>query len=84
VKGSVVQVFLRTPLYRGRYGDDHGQPLDIDAVEVVGEVLEERSCGLQIRVTALRDERGNEAGTLPFSQIVLPPAKIDHLVLVDP
>lgn len=83
MKGSVVQVFLRTPLYRGRYGDEHGQPLDIDAVEVVGEVLEERSLGLQIRVTALRDERGNAAASLPFTRIVLPPAKIDHLVLVD-
>ncbi len=83
MKGRLVQVFLRTPLFRGRYGDGNARRLDVDVVEIVGTVVDERSAGLQIRVSSLRDERGVEASDLPFRDIVLPSAKIDHLVLVE-
>lgn len=83
MKGSVVQVLLRTPLFRGRYGSERERPLDRTVVEVVGEVIEERSTGLHLRVTGLVDDKGNPVADLPFAEIVLPASKIDHLVLVE-
>jgi len=83
VKGSVVQVFLRTPLFRGHYGKERARPLESTVVEVVGEVVEERSTGLHLRVEALVDEKGGDVTALPFAEIVLPASKIDHLVLVE-
>lgn len=85
MKGRTVQVFLRTPLYRGRFpavGERH--PLSRDVVEIVGEVIEERSAGLHLRVIELRDELGDALSPSPFGEIVLPTAKIDYTVPTEP
>ncbi len=83
MEGRRVQVFLRTPLFRGRYGDGEGRALSDDVTEVTGTVVAEARTGLHLRVEALGTERGALAGPLPFAEIVLPVSKIDHLVPVD-
>jgi len=82
VKGRRVQVFLRTPLYRGRH-DGGRSALTLDVVEVVGTVQEEGRTGLHLRLEALFDARGQAEPTLPFEEIVLPTSKIDYLVVGD-
>lgn len=80
MEGRRVQVFLRTPLFRGRYGDGEGRVLSGDVTEVTGTVVAEGRTGLHLRVEALGNERGTLDGPLPFAEIVLPASKIDHLV----
>ncbi len=101
MKGTRVQVYLKTPLYRGQLGaapEASGDPgafgvsrtpprganaLSIDAVAVIGEVLEERRSGLHLKVESLLDESGQAAGSVPFSEMVLPVSKIDYLVFLE-
>jgi len=80
VKGKRVQVFLRTPLYRGKY--DGANRLQTSVVEVVGTVAADTRVGLRIKVEALTDEQGNAEPEVPFKEIVLPPGKIDHLIVL--
>ena len=80
MEGRRVQVFLRTPLFRGRYGVDGDRELSDNVTEVIGTVLAETRTGLHLRVEGLGNDRGALEGTLPFAEIVLPLAKIDHLV----
>lgn len=82
MEGRRVQVFLRTPLFRGRYGTDEVRELADDVTEIIGTVEAEARSGLHLRVEALGNERGHLAGPPPFAEIVLPLSKIDHLVLV--
>lgn len=79
VKGKRVQVFLRTPLFRGRY--EGGEKLQRGVVEVLGTVVAETRTGIHVKVEALRDERGEDESALPFAEIIVPPGKIDYLVL---
>jgi len=79
VKGKRVQVFLRTPLYRGSHGG--AKRLQASVVEVRGTVVAETRVGLRLKVEALADEQGNEP-EVPFAEIVLPPSKIDYLIVV--
>jgi hypothetical protein len=83
VEGRRVQVFLRTPLFRGRYGEGEGRVLSDDVTEVTGTVLAEARTGLHLRVEGLSNERGALDGSPPFAEIVLPLSKIDHLVPFD-
>ena len=100
MEGTKVQVFLRTPLYRGRIGAAEprdpersgmgirrrasaDEALSIDAASVLGEVIAERRTGLHLRVTALLDEHGVPAQSIPFEEMVVPLAKIDYVVLTE-
>jgi len=80
VEGRRVQVLLRTPLFRGRYGGGEGRELTDDVTEVIGIVEAETRTGLHLRVEALGNERGTLDTPLPFAEIVLPLSKIDHVV----
>ena len=79
MKGKRVQVFLRTPLFRGNYGGT--KRLRASIVEVVGTVVAETRTGLRLKVETLADEQGGQVSEVPFKEIVLPPGKIDHLIL---
>ena len=79
MKGKRVQVFLRTPLFRGNYGGS--RPLKTAVVEVIGTVVAETRTGLRLKVETLADEQGNQEPEVPFKEIVLPPGKIDHLIV---
>ena len=83
MEGRRVQVFLRAPLFRGRYGVDGERELTENITEVIGVVLAEARSGLHLRVEALANERGKVKEPLPFAEIVLPVAKIDYLVPCD-
>ena len=79
MKGKRVQVFLRTPLFRGRY--EGGGQLQRAVVEVLGTVVAETRAGLHLKVEALRDERGTDESELPFKEMIVPIGKIDYLVV---
>ena len=83
MEGRRVQVFLRTPLFRGRYGVNGDRELPDNVTEVIGTVVAETRIGLHLCVEGLGNERGTLEGSLPFAEIVLPLAKIDHLVPCD-
>lgn len=84
MKGRTVQVFLRTPLYPGRVpAEGERRALDCDVMEVVGVVIEERSAGLHLRITELRDAHGEPTPAPPFEEIVLPTAKIDYTIVYE-
>jgi hypothetical protein len=73
-----VQVFLKTPLFRGKYGAKRDGQLEANVVEVHGKA-EEGKGGLDLAVSALYDDKGKEVAA-PFAQIFLPLAKIDYYV----
>ena len=75
------QIFLKTPLYKGRYGATRENELTASIIEVQG-VAESRDGGLDVAVTKLRDNKGREIET-PFERLFLPLAKIDYYVILD-
>ncbi len=76
-----VQVFLKTPLFRGKYGADRSAELTATIIEVQGEAIA-RDGGLELSLSALYDNKGRLIDA-PFSQLFLPLAKIDYYVIVD-
>lgn len=74
-----VRVFLRTPLHRGRQSAPRTFELNETVVEVVG-TAETRDGGLQIAVSTLVNDRGEEVAS-PWPTIFLPTAKIDLYVI---
>lgn len=76
-----VQVFLKTPLFRGHYGADRSAELTATIVEIHGEAIS-RDGGLEVNVSALFDNKGRPIDA-PFSQLFLPLGKIDYYVLVE-
>ena len=73
-----VQVFLKTPLFRGNYGTKRDAELEANVVEVHGDAKDGQG-GLTLTVSALYDGKG-KAISAPFSTIFLPLAKIDYYV----
>ena len=73
-----VQVFLKTPLFRGHYGKKRDQELEANVVELHGEAQEARG-GLEIKVSALYDNKGKSVEP-PFKKIFLPLSKVDYYV----
>ena len=76
-----VQVFLKTPLFRGRYGSERDAELKATIVEMAGEAIA-RDGGLELSVQSMHDNKG-KACDPPFSRVFLPIAKIDYYVIVD-
>lgn len=76
-----VQVFLKTPLYRGRYGAQRDLKLDAHVVELVGDA-EAHKGGLDLRQPLLFDEKGREVDA-PFDHLFLPMSKVDYYVVLD-
>lgn len=75
-----VQVFLKTPLFRGSYGPKRKQELEANVVEVHGKIDDEAARGgLGITVSALYDAKGKSVDA-PFKKIFLPLAKIDYYI----
>lgn len=76
-----VQVLLKTPLFRGRYGAQRSVELRSTVVEVIGEAAV-RDGGLDVTVQSLFDDRGQPvAADIP--RIFLPLGKIDCYVVLD-
>jgi len=73
-----IQLFLKTPLYRGNYGAKRNQELEANVLEVQGKA-ETRDGGLDITVSALFDGKGKSVDA-PFKRIFLPLAKVDYYV----
>lgn len=76
-----VQVFLKTPLFRGHYGAERSTELKATIVELAGEALA-RDGGLELSVASMHDNRGKPCDAL-FSRVFLPLGKIDYYVIVD-
>ncbi len=76
-----VQVFLKTPLFRGKYGADRSAELTATIIELHGEAIA-RDGGLELNVSSLYDNKGRPIDA-PFSQLFLPMGKIDYYVIVD-
>ncbi len=74
-----VQAFLKTPLYRGAFGEDRSDKLGGHVVEVHGSA-EVRDGGLDVLVSALYDDRGKPVDA-PFQRIFVPLSKIDYYVI---
>lgn len=75
-----IQAFLRTPLFRGRYGEDRSARLDATVVEVHG-TAEARDGGLAVAVSSLYDERGKSVEP-PFTSLFLPISKVDYYIIL--
>ena len=75
-----VQIFLKTPLFRGKYGAKRKQELGANVIEVHGTATVSTG-GLDLKVSKLFDGKGAEVKA-PFSSIFLPMAKIDYYVLL--
>jgi hypothetical protein len=73
-----VQIFLKTPLFRGSYGAKRNAELKANVVEVHGKA-EEGKGGITLTVSALYDAKGKKVEA-PFAKIFLPLAKIDYYV----
>lgn len=76
-----VQVFLKTPLYRGKYGTERDAELKATVTELAGEAIA-RDGGLELSVASLHDSKGQPVDS-PFSQLFLPMGKIDYYVIVE-
>ncbi len=74
-----VQVFLKTPLYRGHYGPEREAELKATVVEVRGEAIA-RDGGLEVNVAELFDHKSKPVDA-PFACMFLPTAKIDYYVI---
>ena len=74
----MIQIFLKTALYKGHYGPDRDRELGRPVLEVHGPA-EHRDGGLAVAVTALFDDRGKPVDA-PFEQIFLPMSKVDHYI----
>jgi hypothetical protein len=74
-----VQVFLKTPLFRGNYGEKRDQELDANVVEIHGQATTEVSGGIDLKVSALFDGKGKSVPA-PFERIFLPLSKVDYYV----
>lgn len=75
-----VQIFLKNPLFKGRYGSQRDAALKEPVVEIHG-FAEHRDGGVEVRVVALYDVKGKPVD-LPFERLFLPLGKIDYLVIV--
>jgi hypothetical protein len=76
-----VQVFLKTPLFRGHYGPEREAELKKTIVELAGEALA-RDGGLELNVSSMHDSKGS-AVEAPFTRVFLPMGKIDYYVIVE-
>ena len=76
-----VQVFLKTPLFRGHYGAEREAELKATVVELAGEAIA-RDSGLELSVATMFDNKGKPCEP-PFSRVFLPLGKIDYYVIVD-
>lgn len=76
-----VQIFLKTALYKGRYGSDRDRELSRPVVELHG-TAEHRDGGLDVTPSALFDDKGRSVEP-PFSRIFLPMSKVDHYIPLD-
>lgn len=76
-----VQIFLKNPLFKGRYGSQRDLELKEPVVEIHGEA-QHRDGGVEVRVTALHDVKGKPVDA-PFERLFLPLSKIDYLVIVE-
>ncbi len=74
----MIQIFLKTALYKGHYGPDRDQSLSRPVFEVHGSA-EHRDGGIDVSVTAMYDDRGKPVDA-PFEKIFLPMSKVDHYV----
>ncbi|MEE2828098.1 MAG: hypothetical protein VX498_02835 [Myxococcota bacterium] len=75
-----VQIFLKTPLFRGKYGAKRNQELEASIIEIHG-TAKAGSGGLELKVSKLFDSKGKETKA-PFTSIFLPMAKIDYYVVL--
>ncbi len=75
-----VQVFLKTPLFRGHYGANREGELKATVVELAGEAIA-RDGGLELNVASLHDTKGKPCEA-PFKRIFLPMGKVDYYVIV--
>jgi len=75
-------MFLKSPLFQFTYERD-GQPhtLPRDIVQLKGEVVKEKGAGLWIRVIAMGSHDLSRTDDLPFSEIFIPYAKVDYLLI---
>ncbi len=76
-----VQIFLKNPLFKGRYGSQRDVELKEPVVEIHGRARH-RDGGVEVSVEALYDVKG-KAVDAPFERLFLPLGKIDYLVIID-
>ena len=74
-----VQVLLKTPLFRGRFGPEHDKKLRESVVEIRG-LGTARDGGLDIEVASLHNEKGGNIAC-PIQRIFIPASKIDFYVI---
>jgi hypothetical protein len=75
------QIFLKNPLYKGRYGGQRDRELKEPVVEIHGR-SEHRDGGVEVQVEALFDVKGKPVDA-PFERLFLPMGKIDYIVIVE-
>ena len=76
-----IQIFLKTPLYKGSYGADRSVQLTEAVVEIQGSSAH-RDGGLEVQVPGLFDSRGR-AVTAPFQTLFIPLGKVDYYVVME-
>lgn len=80
MKGSAVEIFLKTPLFRFKYTEGgKEQQLMENAVRLSGKIVEEREMGVMVKIKDISNQKEKHKD-LPFETIFIPFDKIDFII----